>query len=441
MPGSRGVFGVVSDHGGVNERRLVIVGASLAGLRAVEAARRAGYDGRIVLIGAEVHPPYDRPPLSKSFLGADGERGAGVVAEFRSAAVLRDELDVDLRLGVRASGLDADARVVRLEDGTSVEYDALVIATGATPRWLPATDPEGPDGPLSGVSQLRTVEGARRIRAALDARERIVVIGAGFIGSEVASAARRRGLPLTLVEALAVPLTRSVGAQVGSACARLHEANGTDLRLGTSVVGLQEETVGGIRRLRGVRLDDGTTVAADLVVLGIGVRPATDWLEGSGIALHPGDRGVLVDATLATNLPDVYAAGDVAHVENPLFDSESQRLEHWTNAADHGAAAGRHAVDPSAVAPIETVPYFWSDLYAHRLQFVGTAAAEEVQVVVDDLATGGGFIALYRRDDRLVGAFVVDLPRFVMKLRRRVIDRAPFADAVDFAATARRESA
>lgn len=413
--------------------RLVVVGASLAGLRAVEAARRAGHDGEIVLVGDEVHAPYDRPPLSKAFLDPDGQRGAGEVAQFRTAEALRDELGVDLRLGTRATGLDTAAREVLLGD-ERLPYDALVIATGSVPRWLPGTDPDGPDGPLEGVTQLRTVEDARRVRDALEAGARIVVVGAGFIGSEVASAARKRDLPVTVVEALDVPLTRSVGPEVGVACVELHRAAGTDLRLGVGVAGLDEERDGdGPRRVRAVRLTDGTTLPADLVVFGIGVRPATAWLEDSGVALHEGDRGVLVDATMATNVPGVWAAGDVAHVENPLFDGEQHRLEHWTNAADHGAAAARHALDPAAAEPVVTVPYFWSDWYGHRLQFVGTPRADEARVVVDELATGGGLVVLYRRADRVVGAFVVDLPRVVMKLRRRVLDRGPWDEAVAFA--------
>lgn len=413
--------------------RLVVVGASLAGLRAVEAARRAGHDGEIVLVGDEVHAPYDRPPLSKAFLDPDGQRGAGEVAQFRTAEALRDELGVDLRLGTRATGLDTAAREVLLGD-ERLPYDALVIATGSVPRWLPGTDPDGPDGPLEGATQLRTVEDARRVRDALEAGARIVVVGAGFIGSEVASAARKRDLPVTVVEALDVPLTRSVGPEVGVACVELHRAAGTDLRLGVGVAGLDEERDGdGPRRVRAVRLTDGTTLPADLVVLGIGVRPATAWLEDSGVALHEGDRGVLVDATMATNVPGVWAAGDVAHVENPLFDGEQHRLEHWTNAADHGAAAARHALDPAAAEPVVTVPYFWSDWYGHRLQFVGTPRADEARVVIDELATGGGLVVLYRRADRVVGAFVVDLPRVVMKLRRRVLDRGPWDEAVAFA--------
>lgn len=423
-------------------RRLVVVGASLAGLRAVEAARRAGYDGALTLVGAEAHLPYDRPPLSKAFLDVDGARGADRVMTFRTEEQLRDDLGVDLRLGSPATGLDTDAREVLVGE-ERIPYDGLVVATGSVPRWLPGTDPAD-DGPVGGVTQLRTLDDARTVRTALEAGARLVVVGAGFIGSEVASAARKRGLPVTVVEALDLPLTRSIGPEVGAVCAELHRAAGTDLRLGVGVAGLETEPVaagaepapgGAGRRVTGVRLDDGTVLPADLVVLGIGVRPATAWLEGSGVPLHEGDRGVVVDATLATGVPGVYAAGDVAHVANPLYDDEHHRLEHWTNAADHGGAAARHLLDPAAARPVETVPYFWSDWYDHRLQFVGTPRADEVRVVADDRASDGGFVALYRRADRVVGALVLDRPRDVMKLRRRIADRGPWDEAVEYVVT------
>lgn len=395
--------------------RLVVVGASLAGLRAVEAARRSGWPGRITLVGAEEHPPYDRPPLSKAFLGVDGPTR---VAPFRTEAELRDELGVELLLGAPADGLDTAAREIGVA-GRLVPYDALVIATGASPRPFP-----GAEG-VTGVHSLRTSEDCMSIRAALDAGARTVVIGAGFIGSEVASAARGRGLPVTVVEALDVPLTRSVGPEVGTVCADLHRAAGTDLRLGTGVAGI--ESADG--KVVGVRLDTGELLPADLVVLGIGVVPATGWLEDSGLTLHERDRGVVCDATLATGAPGVYAAGDVAHVPNPLFDGDLMRLEHWTNAAEQGAAAARHALDPVAASPLTTVPYFWSDWYSHRIQFVGTPHADEVAVVSPFDA---GFVALYRRGERVVGALTLDRPRDIMKLRRRIADRGAWDEAVAF---------
>ena len=397
-----------------------MVGASLAGLRAVETARRTGFAGAVTLVGAEEHLPYDRPPLSKGFLDPGGPDR---VQPFCTEAGLRDELGVELVLGAPAEGLDTGAREVAV-GGRTVAYDALVIATGAAPRPFPGTDG------LAGVHSLRTAQDAVAIRDALDAGARTVVVGAGFIGSEVASAARKRGLPVTVVEAAPLPLTRSVGREVGLVCADLHRAAGTDLRLGVGVS--RVESADGA--VTGVRLDTGEVLPADLVVLGIGVAPATRWLEGSGVPLHERDRGVVCDATLATGVPGVYAAGDVAHVPNPLFDGQLMRLEHWTNAAEQGAAAARHALDPASARPLATVPYFWSDWYSHRIQFVGTPVADEVEVVVpaDD-----GFVALYRRADRVVGALTVDRPRDIMKLRRRVAERGVWAEAVAFAATLR----
>ncbi|QXV56763.1 NAD(P)/FAD-dependent oxidoreductase [Amycolatopsis sp. TNS106] len=395
---------------------LVVVGASLAGLRAVEAARRDGYRGRIVLIGAEDHPPYDRLPLSKSFLAVDGP---GRVDPFHTEAALRDEFGVELMLGAPADGLDTTAREVSVA-GAAVPYDALVIATGATARRLP-----GSDG-VAGVHTLRTAEDALAVRAALDGGARTVVIGAGFIGSEVAAAARKRGLSSTIVETLDVPLVRAVGAEAGAVCASLHREAGTELRLSTTVTGLESD--GGA--VTGVRLSTGEVLPADLVVAGIGVVPATGWLAGSGVPLHERDGGVVCDATLSTGIPGVYAAGDVAHASNPLFDGELMRLEHWTNAAEQGAAAARHALAPESARVLAPVPYFWSDWYDHRIQFVGTPRADEVVAAVPET---GGFTALYRRGDRVVGALTIDRPREIMKYRRHIAGRAPWPEALAFA--------
>ncbi|MDO7867237.1 NAD(P)/FAD-dependent oxidoreductase [Nocardioides jiangxiensis] len=395
-------------------RRLVIVGASLAGLRAAESARRTGWDGEIVLVGAEDHLPYDRPPLSKAQL--DHRTGDDLVP-LRS----RDELDglgVTTLLGTPATGLDTDGRRVLLGD-TAVAYDALVIATGATPYRLP-----GADG-IAGVTGLRTHSDAVAVRRALDAGARTVVIGAGFIGSEIASAARKRGLPATIVERLEVPLSRSLGPEPGAICADLHRDAGTDLRLGVGVSGL--ESTGG--RVTGVVLDDGTTVPADLVVVGIGVRPATGWLEDSPVALHDGDRGVLCTASLATSVPGIWAAGDVAHFPNVRFGGDLMRLEHWTNAAEQGALAARNALAGTGeeIAFLDTIPYFWSDWYGHRLQFVGTPRADEVVTVGPH---GPGAIVLYRRGTQLAGVLTIDRPRDIMKFRRLVMEPGSWDEAL-----------
>lgn len=395
--------------------RLVVVGASLAGLRAAEAARDAGHTGPVTLVGAEAHLPYDRPPLSKAFL--DDPEAPDV--RFRTEEHLRDELGVDLVLGEPATGLDADAREVVVGD-RRIGYDALVVATGARARTLP--------GDLAGVHTLRTLDDAQAVRAALDAGARTVVVGAGFIGSEVASGARRRGLPATIVEALPVPLVRAVGEQTGAALSRLHETNGTDLRCGVGVDGLE-----GDGRVTGVRLADGTVLPADLVVAGIGATPDTGWLEGSGVGL---DNGILADETLRTDLPGVYAAGDVVNWVNPLFSElptgGRMRIEHWTSAAEQGARAARNALDPDAARPYETVPYFWSDWYGSRIQFVGVPRADEIRVVSGS-PEDGRFVALYRTGDRLTGALTLERRADVMKYRVRIGRRTSWTDALAFA--------
>ncbi|WP_158890865.1 NAD(P)/FAD-dependent oxidoreductase [Amycolatopsis anabasis] len=379
--------------------RLVVVGASLAGLRAVEAARKAGFDGTITLIGAEPHLPYDRPPLSKAFLESVEEPR---VTQYRDEAKLRDELRIDLRLGTPASAVDTEARAVRVGE-EAVRYDALVIATGAQARTLPGC-----------ARPLRTVDDARAIRAALVDARRVVVIGAGFIGSEVASSARARGLEVTVVEAAPTPLVRAVGALMGDRYAALHARGGADLRCGTGVSAIEDGRV---------VLADGTVLNADLVVAGVGAVPATDWLDGSAVRLAD---GVVCDETLCTGVPGVYAAGDVARWHNPLFD-RSMRLEHWTSAAEQGAVAARNALDPDNATAYQTVPYFWSDAYGSRLQFVGVLGPDEVRVVEED---GTGFTAVYREGDRCVGALTLDRPRHIMKLRRLIGVRGSWSDAV-----------
>ncbi|MGQ0631389.1 MAG: NAD(P)/FAD-dependent oxidoreductase [Sporichthyaceae bacterium] len=405
----------------MGEERLVVVGASLAGLRAVEAARKVGFDGPITLIGNEEHLPYDRPPLSKAFLdcGADVD-GAPLTPFFRDEVTLREDLKIDLRLGQPASGLDAHERAVLVGE-QAVPYSMLIIATGGDARMIPGGEA------LSGVHVLRTLDDAIAIRTALDAGARTVVIGAGFIGSEVASAARKRGLDVTVLEALPVPLVRSVGAATGKVAAALHARYGTDLRCGVGVSALE-----GSGHVEKVLLDDGAVVEADLVVVGIGVRPATGWLQSSGIALHELDGGIIADSTLATNLPGVYAAGDVVHFPNALFDGELMRLEHWTNAAEQGALAARNALNPQAATDSAAVPYFWSDWYDSRIQFVGIPRADEVRVVSAELGEDK-FLALYRRGDRLGGVLTVDRPTQIMKYKRLISQRATWGEGLTFA--------
>ena len=393
---------------------LVIVGASLAGLRAVEAARRTGYDGPITLIGAEKHLPYDRPPLSKEFLDS---AGSGQHPPLRQERELRAELDVDLRLGAAATALHTDRRVV-VVGGDEISYSALIIATGARARELPGSDH------LRGVHALRTVDDARAIRTALDAGARTVVIGAGFIGSEVASSAAKRGVHVTVVEAMPTPLVRAVGDVMGPAIAALHTRNGTRLMCGTSV-----EQLEGDERVTGVLLSDGTRLPADLVVVGIGTVPATEWLAHSGLTV---DNGVVCDETLFTGVDGVYAAGDVARWRNRAF-GRLQRLEHWTSAAEQGAAAARNALDPGHPKPYSTVPYFWSDWYGHRIQFVGITDADEVAVVDGAIDADGRWVALYRKGDQLVGALTLDGQAVIMKYRTLIARGATWADGLQLA--------
>lgn len=401
-------------------RQVVIVGASLAGLRAAETLRQSGFDGEVTLVGAEPHLPYDRPPLSKQVLAGEWEPDRiGLRPE-----EVYEELQLDLRLGRAAGSLDLGARRVVLDDGEPLPFDGLVIATGAVPRTLPGTPP------LAGIHVLRTIDDCLAIRADLDAGpRRVVVVGAGFIGSEVAATARRRGIEVTILEALPVPLGRALGEEMGRVCAALHRDEGVDLRLGTGVDGFE-----GTERVEAVRLADGSRVEADVVVVGIGVRPATDWLEGSGLTLR--DGVVCDDRSAALGAPGVVAAGDVARWPNPLF-GEEMRVEHWTNAVEQGDAAARNLLawargEPGE--PFAPVPYFWSDQYDTKIQFVGRARPDDRVAVVKGSTAERKFVAIYGRDGRIVGCLGFSMPRWVMQYRRLIAERATWDDALALAA-------
>jgi NADPH-dependent 2,4-dienoyl-CoA reductase/sulfur reductase-like enzyme len=395
------------------ERSLVVVGASLAGLRAVQTARRLGFDGRITLVGAEGHLPYDRPPLSKAFLTG----GPAQVPALCTPELLRDDLAVDLRLGAPATELDAAGRRVRVAGGW-IGYDGLVVATGVHARTIPEF--EG----IAGVHALRTIEDAEAIRSAMSRGARVVVLGAGFIGSEVASSARSRGLPVTVVEAGTTPLGRAVGPEMGRTLSQIHRDHGTDLRCATKI-----EAVEGAGRVERVRLSDGETLECDLLVLGVGAVPATGWLRTSGLTLSD---GLLCAADLAAGAPGVYGAGDVVRWPNDVVPGRQMRLEHWTNAAEQGAHAVRSWLSPGSAKPFRTVPYFWSDWYGTRVQFVGGSDADEV-VVVHGAPQERRFVALYRKQDRLVGALAVNRPALIMKYRGLIADAAAWSTALEFA--------
>ncbi|HEY4378393.1 MAG TPA: FAD-dependent oxidoreductase [Acidimicrobiales bacterium] len=378
-------------------RSIVVVGGSLAGWHAAEAIRAEGFDGSLVIVGDEPQRTYDRPPLSKQVLAGEWD-GARV----RLPAAHADDLGIEWRLGVAATGLDLAARRVALADGSDLAYDGLVIATGSTPRQIP--HPEG----MAGIHTLRRIEDSLAIRAALDAEVgRVVVVGAGFIGAEVAATCRGRGLEVTLVEALPVPLGRVLGDEMGAVCGDLHREHGVDLRVGVGVEGFD-----GGERVERVRFADGSSVEADLVVVGVGVVPNVEWLAGSGLTI---DNGVRCDATLLA-APGVVAAGDVASWPNPVFD-EVMRVEHWDNAVDMGAHAGRRLLASDGGEPFAPVPWFWSDQYDRKLQLAGRPRPTDEVAVVAGSVADRKFAALYGRDGRVTAAFGMNMPAKIVRYR------------------------
>jgi NADPH-dependent 2,4-dienoyl-CoA reductase/sulfur reductase-like enzyme len=394
--------------------RIVVVGASLAGLRAVESLRRDGFDGSLTLVGAEPHLPYDRPPLSKEFLAGTKARDA---IDLRTEPL--DALQMDVRLGVSAHELDLEARTVGVGDDV-VPYDGLVIATGAHPRRLA----DHPD--LDGVLALRTVDDSERIRAAIDRGDHLCVIGAGFIGAEVAATARTQGHEVTVLEALPQPMVRGVGEEIGAVLARLHRAHGVDLRLGVGV-----DRIAGDRRVERVELADGAAVECDAVLVAIGVVPSTTWLEGSGLTL---DNGVLCDATLHA-APGVAVAGDACRWPNPRFDDEVMRIEHWTNAAEQGVHAARALLAADDAAPFDPVPYVWSDQYDVKIQCAGRFGGDDrMEVVHGSTDDDDHFVAIWERHGRVSGVLGFSEPRRVVQFRKLIADRASFDAALAFAA-------
>lgn len=390
---------------------VTVVGASLAGLRAAETLRRDGFDGPITLIGDEAHEPYDRPPLSKQVLAGDWEPDRIALTPSDKLA----DLDLDPRFGATAAGFDLASRTLRTTggetEGETLEVDALLIATGARCRTL--------GQPREGVHVLRSLDDCLALRADFDAApDRVVVVGAGFIGAEVAATARTRGLDVTVVEALSAPLIRVLGPEMGEVCAAVHRDHGVDLRTGVGVEGFD-----GAGRVERVRLTDGSAVDASVVVVGIGVVPNTEWLEGSGLAL---DDGVVCDAA-GLAAPGVAAAGDVARWPNRRF-GEVMRVEHWDNAAAQGAHSARALL--GAAEPYEPVPWFWSDQYDRKIQLAGHVRPDdEVRVVAGSVAERR-FAALYGRGGRLMGALGFNRPRHVMRYRAMIEQGAAFEEAL-----------
>jgi NADPH-dependent 2,4-dienoyl-CoA reductase/sulfur reductase-like enzyme len=379
-------------------RTVVIVGAGLAGLSAARALRAQGFIGQLTIVGAEAYRPYDRPPLSKAFLGGRCDEASLALED------PAEQLGARFLLPRRVVGLDRRERAVLLDDGSAIRAHGVVIASGAAARRLPGAPP--------GVHALRTLDDAWALRADLVLAEQVTVVGAGFVGLEVAATLRGLGLPVTVLEAGPAPLATVLGAAVGAAIARRHRAQGVDLRCGVGVAGFE---IGPHGRVIGVHATDGCLIPADVVVAGVGARPDTGWLVGTGL---DGPGGVPCDAEGATGAPGVVAVGDCAAWYDPRL-GRTHRVEHWSAALERPAraAATLLGTDPATLPPARA-PYFWSDQYDARLQFAGHAAAGDELTVEEGALDADGFLAVYRRAGEPVGVVAVDRPGLFTRWRR-----------------------
>ncbi len=389
---------------------IAVVGASLAGLRTVEALRREGYTGRITVIGAEAELPYDRPPLSKQFLVDDWKDEKLALARNGVEA-----LDTDWKLGQAAASLDASSLVLTLAGGERVdEASAIVLATGGRARRLPF------GRELDGVLDLRTLADARALRASLHSSPRVVVVGAGFIGMEVAASCRTRGLDVTVVDPLPAPLIRGLGQLLGERVARRHREEGVKFHLGVGVEGFVGQSC-----VEGVRLSSGLSLPADIVVVGVGAAPATEWLAGAGLEI---DNGVCCDANGFTGRDGVYALGDCARWANRHYP-ERPRFEHWTSAVEQSDVVARRIVQGTAddFAPI---PYVWTDQFDLRIAIVGEVRdGDEMQIGLGKIDEDR-FLALFGRHERLVAAVGFKRPRQLNACRKKIAEGVSFEAAV-----------
>lgn len=392
-----------------DSRTFAVIGAGLAGAKAVEALRGEGFDGRLVLFGAEPYRPYERPPLSKGYLqGKAGRDEAFVHPEGWYA-----EHDVDLRLGVEVAGLDRHAHELIAGHGDPLHYDKLLITTGASPRRLRV-----PGAELA--RHLRDLDDSDALRAAFRPGAQVVVIGAGWIGLEAAAAARAAGAAVTMLESAPLPLLRVLGTQIATVFADLHRENGVDLRCGVTVAAIRPSqsdpsTVGS------VELGDGTVLDADVVVVGVGVAPNVDLARSAGLTV---DDGILVDAGLRTSDADVFAAGDVANAEHPLLHRRV-RVEHWANALNQPAVAARTMLGADAV--YDRLPYFFSDQYDLGMEYLGHAGQDD-EVVVHGDAAARTFVALWTREGRVVAGMNVNVWDVTDQIRELILSGKP-ADA------------
>jgi 3-phenylpropionate/trans-cinnamate dioxygenase ferredoxin reductase component len=391
----------------ISDQTHVIVGASLAGAKAAETLRQEGFDGRIVLVGTEDERPYERPPLSKDYLR--GEVGREKVYVHDEG--FYSEHDIELALGRTAVNLDASGRELELDDGTRLRYDRLLLATGAEPRRLAI-----PGGDLDGVLYLRSVRDSDTLRERFDRGGAAVVVGAGWIGSEVAASARQRGLEVTVLDPLAVPLERVLGAEVGAVYRDIHADQGVRMLMGTGVEAF--EGAGAVER---VRIGDGRALECDFVVVGVGVEPRSGLARQAGLAL---DNGIVVDEHLQTSVPGVFAAGDVANARHPFYD-EHLRVEHWANALNQGPAAARNMLDQDS--PYERLPYFYSDQYDVGMEYTGFARAWD-RVVFRGDPESREFIAFWLLEDRVVAGMNVNVWEVTEAIQRLVRERVAVDD-------------
>jgi 3-phenylpropionate/trans-cinnamate dioxygenase ferredoxin reductase component len=388
-----------------DSKGILIVGGGLAATRTAEQLRRAGFTGSVTIVSDEVHLPYDRPPLSKEVLRSEVDDVTLKPREFY------DEQNITLRLGSAATSLDTGAQTITLDDGATLGYDELVIATGLVPRRIPAF----PN--LDGIRVLRSFDESLALRRHASEAQHAVVVGAGFIGCEVAASLRGLGVDVVLVEPQPAPLAAVLGEQIGGLVARLHRAEGVDVRTEVGVADVR-----GADHVETVRLTDGAEVSADLVVVGIGSRPATDWLDGSGIEV---DNGVICDAAGRTSTPNVWALGDVASWRDPK--GHQVRVEHWSNVAEQARVVVPAMLGQDAPSNV-VVPYFWSDQYDVKIQCLGEPiATDTVHLVEDD---GRKFLAYYERDGVVAGVVGGGMPGKVMKTRAKIAAAAPISDVL-----------
>jgi 3-phenylpropionate/trans-cinnamate dioxygenase ferredoxin reductase subunit len=390
-----------------NDRTFVIVGASLAGAKAAETLRAEGFDERVVLIGAEHERPYERPPLSKDYLRGEVDRETVYVHPDGYYA----EHDIELRLGRTAVSLNTAARELALDDGERLRYDRLLLTIGAEPRRLSI-----PGGELEGVLYLRSVADCDALRGRLDRGGRVVVIGAGWIGAEVAASARQRGLEVTVIDPLTVPLERVLGAEVGGIYRDIHREHGVRMLLGTGV-----EAFEGATAVERVRTTDGHELDCDFVVVGVGVQPRTALAAQAGLAV---DNGILVDEHLQTGTPGVFAAGDAANAHHPFY-GERIRVEHWANALHQGPIAARAMLGEADV--YDRVPYFFSDQYDVGMEYAGFARTWDRVVFRGDPATRE-FIAFWLVEDRVVAGMNANVWDVTDPIQRLIRDRVAVDD-------------